>query len=77
MRLNGPNHLKRHFEYIFQPTLSCAIVAKGIVYDCGGLALKPPAGMYGMKGDMGGAASLAGAFKTLALLNVKPKSTIL
>jgi len=54
----------------------CAIVAKGIVYDCGGLALKPPAGMYGMKGDMGGAASLAGAFKTLALLNVKPKSTM-
>lgn len=54
----------------------CAIVAKGIVYDCGGLALKPPAGMYGMKGDMGGAAALAGAFTTLGLLNVKPKSTM-
>jgi len=54
----------------------CAIVAKGIVYDCGGLGLKPVGGMFGMKGDMGGAASLAGACLTLAKMNVKPKSSM-
>ena len=31
------------------------LVGKGIVYDTGGLALKPKEGMCGMKADMGGA----------------------
>ena len=31
------------------------LVGKGIVYDTGGLALKPREGMCGMKGDCGGA----------------------
>lgn len=33
-----------------------AIVGKGITFDTGGLSLKPPASMVGMKYDMGGAA---------------------
>jgi len=37
-------------------------VGKGIVYDTGGLSLKGKTGMPGMKGDMGGAAAVAGAF---------------
>jgi probable aminopeptidase NPEPL1 len=41
------------------------LVGKGIVYDTGGLSIKPTAGMYGMKMDMGGAAAVVGA--TLAL----------
>ncbi|MCB9530000.1 MAG: leucyl aminopeptidase family protein [Myxococcales bacterium] len=39
-----------------------AWVGKGIVYDTGGLSLKPKDGMAGMKGDMGGAAAVIGAF---------------
>ena len=39
------------------------LVGKGIVYDTGGLALKPKEGMCGMKADMGGAAALLCAFE--------------
>ena len=35
-----------------------AFVGKGITFDSGGLSLKPPAGMVGMKYDMAGAASV-------------------
>lgn len=40
-----------------------AWVGKGIVYDTGGLSLKSKTGMPGMKGDMGGAAAVLGAFR--------------
>ena len=36
------------------------LVGKGIVYDTGGLSLKPKEGMSGMKHDMGGAAGMLG-----------------
>jgi probable aminopeptidase NPEPL1 len=39
-----------------------ALVGKSIVYDTGGLALKPREGMCGMKADMGGSAGLLGGF---------------
>ncbi len=52
-----------------------ALVGKGIVYDTGGLSLKPSQGMAGMKRDMGGAAAVAGA--VLALAQGKSKDTIL
>jgi probable aminopeptidase NPEPL1 len=39
-----------------------AWVGKGIVYDTGGLSIKGKGGMPGMKGDMGGAAAVLGAF---------------
>ncbi|KAG5510119.1 hypothetical protein JKF63_07015 [Porcisia hertigi] len=39
-----------------------AMVGKGIVYDCGGLALKPTAHMTTMKMDMGGSAGVFCAF---------------
>ncbi|AYU76832.1 Cytosol aminopeptidase family, catalytic domain protein [Leishmania donovani] len=39
-----------------------AMVGKGIVYDCGGLALKPAAHMTNMKTDMGGSAGVFCAF---------------
>ncbi len=40
-----------------------AWVGKGIVYDTGGLSIKSKTGMPGMKGDMGGAAAVLGAFQ--------------
>lgn len=41
-------------------------VGKGIMYDTGGLSLKPKGTMGGMKMDMGGAAAVLGAFETAA-----------
>lgn len=43
-------------------------VGKGITFDTGGISLKPGAGMDEMKYDMGGAASVFGMMKTIALL---------
>ena len=43
-----------------------ALVGKGISFDTGGLHLKPREAMLGMKGDMGGAAAVLGAFRVLA-----------
>ena len=39
-----------------------AWVGKGIVYDTGGLSIKPKTGLVGMKRDMGGAAAVLAAF---------------
>ncbi len=47
------------------PRRTVALVGKGVVYDTGGLALKPRDGMTGMKGDMGGGAAVVGAFRAL------------
>jgi leucyl aminopeptidase len=43
-----------------------ALVGKGVCFDSGGLSLKTGAGMMGMKGDMGGAAAVAGTMRALA-----------
>ncbi|MBK8458277.1 MAG: leucyl aminopeptidase [Phyllobacteriaceae bacterium] len=43
-----------------------AFVGKGVVFDTGGISIKPAAGMEDMKGDMGGAAAVAGLMKALA-----------
>ena len=43
------------------------LVGKGVVYDTGGLSLKPTAGsMDSMKSDMGGAAAVIGAMSAIA-----------
>jgi len=42
-----------------------ALIGKGITYDTGGYSLKSSAGMYGMHGDMGGAATVYGAFNAI------------
>lgn len=56
---------------------SIALVGKGIVYDTGGLSLKPRDGMCGMKGDMGGAAGLLGGFFASVDMSVKKKVTLI
>jgi len=53
-----------------EPTARVAWVGKGIVYDTGGLSIKGKTGMPGMKGDMGGAAAVLGAFRAAALAQV-------
>jgi leucyl aminopeptidase len=48
-----------------------AFIGKGVVFDTGGISIKPGAGMEDMKGDMGGAAAVAGLFRTLAARKAK------
>jgi leucyl aminopeptidase len=43
-----------------------AFIGKGVCFDSGGLSLKPATSMVGMKGDMGGAAAVAGLMHALA-----------
>jgi leucyl aminopeptidase len=46
------------------------LVGKGVVYDTGGLSLKPSAFMDTMKCDMGGAAAVIGTMQSIAANNV-------
>ncbi|MCA8883923.1 MAG: leucyl aminopeptidase [Rhodobacteraceae bacterium] len=48
-----------------------ALVGKGVVFDTGGISIKPAAGMEEMTGDMGGAGVVAGVMRTLALRRAK------
>jgi len=41
-------------------------VGKGVVFDTGGISIKPAAGMEDMKGDMGGSAAVIGVMHALA-----------
>ena len=48
-----------------------AFIGKGVVFDTGGISIKPGAGMEDMKGDMGGAAAVIGLMHTLAARKAK------
>ncbi len=48
-----------------------ALVGKGVVFDSGGISIKPAQGMEEMTMDMGGAALVAGVMRTLALRKAK------
>jgi len=48
-----------------------AFVGKGVVFDTGGISLKPGPGMEDMKGDMGGAAAVTGLMHALAARKAK------
>jgi leucyl aminopeptidase len=43
-----------------------AFVGKGVVFDSGGVSIKPAAGMEDMRGDMAGAAAVVGVMRTIA-----------
>lgn len=51
-----------------------AVVGKGVVFDSGGISIKPAASMEDMKGDMGGAAAVTGLM--LALARRKAKANV-
>lgn len=51
-----------------------ALVGKGIIYDTGGLSIKPAQSMETMKEDMAGAAAVASAMQVIAKL--KPKVNV-
>ncbi len=48
-----------------------ALIGKGVVFDTGGISLKPSAGMETMTMDMGGAGVVAGVMRALALRHAK------
>ncbi len=48
-----------------------AFIGKGVVFDTGGISMKPAAGMEDMKGDMGGAAAVTGLMQALAARKAK------
>jgi leucyl aminopeptidase len=48
-----------------------AFIGKGVVFDTGGVSIKPAGGMEDMKGDMAGAAAVCGLLRTLALRKAK------
>ncbi|MBY6120105.1 leucyl aminopeptidase [Mameliella alba] len=48
-----------------------ALIGKGVVFDTGGISLKPAQGMEDMTMDMGGAGTVSGVMKTLALRKAK------
>lgn len=59
-----------------EPTGHLALVGKGIMYDSGGISLKPSDPMHLlMKTDMGGAASILGMFTALRDLGVRARVT--
>ena len=48
-----------------------ALTGKGVAFDSGGLSIKDASGMESMKSDMGGAASILGTMRAIALLEPK------
>ena len=48
-----------------------AFVGKGVTFDTGGISIKPAGGMEDMKGDMGGAAAVAGLMHALSARKAK------
>ncbi|NND02027.1 MAG: leucyl aminopeptidase [Acidimicrobiia bacterium] len=51
-------------------TKQLTLVGKGIVFDSGGLSIKPASGMEDMKTDMAGAATVMGAIQAIADLGI-------
>jgi leucyl aminopeptidase len=56
-------------------TKHIALVGKGITFDTGGYSIKPGASMAGMKNDMGGSATVYGAFRAAVLEKASVKIT--
>ena len=50
-------------------------VGKGLTFDCGGISIKPSAGMEEMKYDMCGGSAVIGAMATIAKLKLKVNVT--
>jgi leucyl aminopeptidase len=74
----GSAHPPRFVEMTWAPTGAehhIVLVGKGITFDSGGLSLKPPDSMPGMKTDMAGGAAVIATMAALADLDVDLKVT--
>ncbi|MGL3807706.1 leucyl aminopeptidase family protein [Paeniglutamicibacter sp. R2-26] len=71
-----PRMLKLHYAPAGEPTGHLGLVGKGIMYDSGGVSLKPSDPMHLlMKMDMGGAASVLATFTALRDLGASAEVT--
>ena len=73
--VNPPRMIELAYRGAAATKAPVALSGKGISFDSGGLSIKPAEGMETMKGDMGGAASILGAMRAIALL--KPKINVI
>ena len=67
----GSVHEPRLVKWSYRPEgaeKTVVLVGKGITFDTGGLSLKPPDGMIGMKTDMGGAAAVVGTARAITAM---------
>lgn len=74
----GSSRLPRLVRLSYAPADAAshlALVGKGITFDTGGLSLKPPASMVGMKYDMAGAATVLGTILLAARLELPVRLT--
>lgn len=72
----GSSRPPRFVKVTYNPTGTkakgtLALVGKGVVFDSGGLSIKPSGGMETMKTDMGGAAAVLAAMSVLKALRVQ------
>ncbi|MCY7411617.1 MAG: leucyl aminopeptidase, partial [Salinibacterium sp.] len=70
----GPRMVKLSYAPVGAPR-HLALVGKGITFDSGGLSLKPPASMIGMKYDMTGAATVLAVTLAVARLGLPVRIT--
>jgi leucyl aminopeptidase len=68
-------HLTYTPKKVTKNTKHICLVGKGLTFDTGGYSLKPAASMVGMKFDMGGSATVYGAFRAAVLNNSPYKIT--
>jgi leucyl aminopeptidase len=68
-----PRFLKITYEPRGRAAGRLALVGKGVVFDSGGLSLKPAGGMETMKTDMSGAAAVVATMSVLRRLDVKSR----
>ncbi len=64
--INTPRLIVLKYQGKDEESQPIVLVGKGITFDTGGISLKPGANMEQMKFDMGGAASVIGAFEACA-----------
>jgi len=67
---NGPRLIVLKYQGKDDDSQPIVLVGKGITFDSGGISLKPGPNMEQMKFDMGGAASVLGAFEACADLQL-------
>ena len=68
----SPSHVVvMHWKGGEKDAAPLALVGKGVVFDTGGISLKPGAGMEDMTMDMGGAGTVAGVMRTIARRKAK------
>ena len=68
-----PRFLKMTYEPSGRPRGRLALVGKGVVFDTGGISIKPAGGMETMKTDMAGGAAVVGAMSVLKQIGTRTR----